>query len=62
MLDAVITFMGTLTADQRKLVTYPLDDVERFNWHYVPRERKGLPLKQMTPDQRRAAMAMLKTG
>ncbi|AKD58743.1 DUF3500 domain-containing protein [Spirosoma radiotolerans] len=62
MLDAVTTFMGTLTADQRKLVTYPLDDAERFNWHYVPRERKGLPLKQMTPDQRRAAMAMLKTG
>lgn len=62
MLDAVTTFVGTLTADQRKLATYPLDDEERFNWHYVPRERKGLPLKQMTPDQRRAAMAMLKTG
>lgn len=62
MLDAVTTFMGTLTADQRKLLTYPINDEERFNWHYVPRERKGLPLKQMTPDQRRAAMAMLKTG
>ncbi len=62
MLDAATTFLATLSADQRKQAVYPLDDVERFNWHYVPRERKGLPLKQMTADQRQAAMAMLKTG
>ncbi len=62
MLDAATTFLGLLTPEQRKVAMYPLDDVERFNWHYVPRERKGLPLKQMTAEQRQAAMAMLKTG
>lgn len=62
MLDAVTAFLGTLTPEQRQKATFPFDDTERFNWHFVPRERKGLPLKQMTPDQRRAAMAMLKTG
>jgi hypothetical protein len=62
MLDAATTFLDLLTPEQRKQAMYPLGDVERFNWHYVPRERKGLALKQMTPDQRRAAMAMLKTG
>jgi len=62
MLDAATTFLATLSADQRKVAVYPLDDVERFNWHFVPRERKGLPLKQMTVPQRQAAMAMLKTA
>ncbi len=55
-------FLATLTAGQRQQATYPFDDAERFNWHFVPRERKGLPLKQMAPDQRRAALALLKTG
>lgn len=62
MLDAATSFLATLSPEQRKQATYPLDDVERFNWHFVPRERKGLPLKQMSADQRRAAIAMLKTA
>lgn len=62
MADAATALLGMLTTEQRQKITYPFDDAERFNWHFVPRERKGLPLKQMTPDQRRAAMAMLKTG
>ncbi|GAB3029569.1 DUF3500 domain-containing protein [Spirosoma pulveris] len=62
MLDAATAFVTLLSADQRKQATFPFDDNERFNWHFVPRERKGLPLKQMSPEQRQAAMAMLKTG
>jgi hypothetical protein len=44
-----------------KLV-WKFEDEERFNWHFIPRERKGLPLKEMTEPQRQAAMALLKTG
>lgn len=62
MREAALAFLSSLTAEQRKQATFAFDDAERFNWHFVPRERKGLPLKQMTPDQRRVAMAMLKTG
>lgn len=62
MTDAGNLFLGTLTPEQRQKATYAFDNEERFNWHYVPRERKGLPLKQMTPEQRTAAMAMLKTA
>ena len=62
MLDAATTFMKLLSPEQRKQATYPLNDEERFNWHYVPRERKGLPLKQMNSEQQQAAMAMLKTA
>lgn len=62
MTDAATALLSMLSAEQRQKITYPFEDAERFNWHYVPRERKGLPLKQMTPDQRKAAMALLKTG
>ena len=62
MADQATALVTMLTPEQRQKITYAFDDAERFNWHYVPRERKGLPLKQMTSEQRKAAMAMLKTG
>jgi hypothetical protein len=62
MQDAVQAFLHELTPDQRKLATYPFADDERYNWHFVPRNRKGLALKQMTPDQRKRAMGLIETG
>lgn len=55
-------FLSTLSTEQRQQAVYGLDDPERFIWYYTPHERKGLPLKQMNPDQRKAALALLKTG
>lgn len=62
MQASVQAFLQTLTPEQRKVATYGFDDEERFNWHFIPRERKGLPLKQMTTSQREVAMAIIKTG
>lgn len=62
MLDAATAFMQTLSPEQQRQTTYPLADEERFNWHYVPRERKGLSMRNMTEAQRSAAMTLLKTG
>ncbi|MBC7568790.1 MAG: DUF3500 domain-containing protein [Spirosoma sp.] len=62
MLDAATAFMQTLSPEQQRQVTYPLADEERYNWHYVPRERKGLSMRNMTETQRQAAMTLLKTG
>ncbi len=62
MADSVQTFLQLLTPEQRQAAIYPFADDERYNWHFVPRARKGLPLKQMTPDQQRHAMGLLKTG
>ena len=61
MTKAVQSFINGLSAEQRQQAIYPYDSEERFNWYYFPHERKGLPLKQMTPEQRQAAMALLKT-
>jgi len=62
MLDAATAFMKTLTPAQQQQLTYPLNNDERYNWHYVPRERKGLSMRTMTEPQRQAALTLLKTG
>ncbi len=35
---------------------------QRFDWHFVPRERAGLPLKAMDDRQRAAARALLRAA
>ncbi len=61
MSKAVQGFLTTLDSSQRKQATYNFADVERFNWHFIPRERKGLSMKFMTNPQRRAALNLLQT-
>jgi hypothetical protein len=62
MARAANDFLKSLDDAQRTRVRFAFDSEERFNWHFVPRVRKGLPLKEMTPAQRDAALALLKTG
>ena len=57
---ALMTAVGEGPA--RAKLVWKFEDEERFNWHFIPRERKGLPLKEMSEPQRQAAMALLKTG
>ena len=62
MARAAADFLKALDAAQRVRAQFAFDSEERFNWHFIPRERKGLPLKDMTAAQRDAAFALLKTG
>lgn len=62
MTQVAQAFLRTLSAEQRQQTVYALGDPEQFIWYYTPHERKGLPLKQMNPDQRQAVLALLKTG
>ena len=55
-------FLKSLSEAQRAKAAYGYDSAERLNWHFIPRERKGLPLKEMNPEQRKLAMALLATG
>lgn len=54
-------FLNLLDESQKTKVLYAYDDEERFNWHFVPRERNGLPFKEMNEKQHQAALALLKT-
>ena len=60
--SAATSFVATLDAEGRDRAMFPLGDAEQFNWHFVPRERNGLPLKAMTLAQRTAAHQLLKSA
>ena len=55
-----VAFLRSLTPEQRRLAAFGIDSPERLDWHYVPRERAGLPLKAMDDNQRAAAHALLR--
>src|SRR5438445_3375428 len=55
-------FLAALDANQRGKASFPFDSDERMNWHFVPKERKGLPLREMTPYQKHLASALLSAG
>jgi len=52
--QAVLEFLDALSPDLRQAALFPFASEERRNWHYIPRQRRGVPLKQMTEAQRRA--------
>jgi hypothetical protein len=62
MAAAANDFLQTLSANQKEKIQFDFDADERYNWHYIPKSRKGLPLKELTETQQKAAMALLHTA
>jgi hypothetical protein len=62
MTKAANNFLNSLTPEQQAKATYKFEDDERFDWHFIPKERKGLPLREMTPRQKELASALLCAG
>ena len=58
--NAAQRFLDLLEDTQQQAATYPLDDDERYDWHFTPRERQGVPLKDMSEDQQEAALQLMK--
>jgi hypothetical protein len=63
MAEAASNFLAGLdaTGQQKALIDFA-DTVERENWHYIPRDRAGLPLKEMDEKQQQLAHALVATG
>ena len=59
---AASAFLATLAPAERAKVQLAFDSDERFNWFYIPKDREGLPLKQMSPAQQKAALHLIETG
>jgi hypothetical protein len=59
MTAAAQAFLQTLDPKTREQVLFGYNDAERFNWHFVPKARKGLPLKNMNSQQKAAALRLL---
>jgi hypothetical protein len=62
MADAANRFLAALSPEQKQKANYKLTDEERLNWHFVPKIRNGLPLKEMAQWQRPLAHALLGSG
>lgn len=54
--------ISTLEPAQKAKALFEFADAERLNWHFIPRERKGLAFKEMTPQQELLAHALMTTG
>jgi hypothetical protein len=62
MAEAARNFLDTFTPDERRRIVFPVESEERKNWHYVTRERKGIPWKEMNGSQRKLAHALIAGG
>jgi hypothetical protein len=69
MVAAAEGLVQGLTAEQKAKALFPFDSKERTNWWFVPRQdaqrkptRHGLPLEEMTGDQKEAAKALVRAG
>jgi hypothetical protein len=68
MAESANKFLSALNADQRAKAAFKFEDEQRYDFHFVPRERnrvserKGVPLKELNEAQRKLAMDFLQTG
>ena len=62
MTECAKRFLAALDTGQRGKATFPFDTDERMNWHFIPKERKGVSLREMSPCQKHLASALLAAG
>lgn len=62
MANAAEDFLTALSDDQRARASFSFGDDERLNWHFVPRQRRGLSFGDMDEGQRELVWDLLGTG
>ena len=60
--EAARNFLAALTPDQRAKALLPFEGDQRKDWHFIPKERKGVPLKDLEPWQQHLAHAFISAG
>ena len=59
ILGAVERFLGALSKRSKMLAIIDFNSKERFNWHYIPKTRKGLSILEMTHQEKSNAKILL---
>ena len=59
MAAAANDLIATLTPEQKAASVYPMTHDHRLDWHFIPKDRKGTTLKEMTPEQRLLTTSLL---
>lgn len=69
MVKSAQAFLTTLSAEQKARATFDYGSDERTRWFFTPQQdkqkkatRKGLPLEDMSAEQKKAALALIKAG
>jgi len=69
MVKAASTFLANLSDEQKARAGFEFDSKERTRWHFIPLQdknkkytRKGLPLDEMSAEQKKLAFALLRAG
>ncbi|MBK7403851.1 MAG: DUF3500 domain-containing protein [Phycisphaerales bacterium] len=62
MRGAATAFLASLSPEHRGAAELPFGDPNRLDWHYVPRARRGLALKDMSEAERVAAHRLLQSA
>jgi hypothetical protein len=62
MAAAANKFLSGLTPEQRAKAAFDFKADDRLDWHYIPKERKGLTIKEMSGEVRQLAHALLRAG
>ena len=55
-------FLETLSAAQKAKTQFSFNDQERYDWHYIPKARKGISLGDLNEEQKKAAFDLLRTA
>lgn len=62
MRQAATAFVESLRPELRERAVLAFDDANRLDWHYIPRRRAGVSLKEMHNAERLAAHDLLRAG
>ncbi|MEZ5325296.1 MAG: DUF3500 domain-containing protein [Verrucomicrobiales bacterium] len=62
MAQAANTLLAALDDAEKAKAVFAWDSEERQNWHFIPKDRNGLTLKDMSNEQRHLAYVLLSTG
>ena len=55
-------FLSALTDEERATATFKFGDDQRVDWHFIPKDRKGLALNQISGEKKTLAYALLSSG
>jgi len=59
--SAANKFIESLGKDQRAAALFPFDTDERYNFHFIPRNRKGIAIGELNEQQKQAAIRLMRS-
>lgn len=62
MVQAAEKFRATLPPDQLAKCSFAFEDPQRLDWHFIPKPRKGLALRELKGDSIKAAQDLIASG